>query len=310
MTHFIMMVGIPGSGKSYKASEIYGKMKAEGEEVLLLSSDAIRKELYNNEEDQFHNQQIFKKMHSETLSALKEGVSVIYDATNISLKNRRSILEEIHSVVCLKEAYIMTTSIIDCKKNDMSRKRKVGNEVIEKMAASFQIPFYGEGFDKIHLCGWDDNVIEGNESGFQTVLSMMDNFDQKNIHHKYTLREHCDKSYKLVCQSSSNKILQKSAQLHDIGKIFTGAEKADGNYCYYGHENVGTYNLLNNLNCLNLNNMSDVLECLFYINYHMLPFQWQTEKTKEKYYKIFGEKLYNNLLLLHKCDEEASGTKE
>lgn len=43
----------------------------------------------------------------------------------------------------------------------------------------------------------------------------------------------------------------------------------------------------------------------FYVNYHMLPYSWTTEETKARWRRRFGKKKYNNLLRLHKADEEA-----
>ena len=83
--------------------------------------------------------------------------------------------------------------------------------------------------------------------------------------------------------------------------------------------NYGTYTLLQNLDCLGFNNIHDILECLFFINYHMEPFFWLatdektgkqfiTNKTKGKMIKIYGEEKYEQLLFFNKCDKIASGT--
>lgn len=46
-----------------------------------------------------------------------------------------------------------------------------------------------------------------------------------------------------------------------------------------------------------------LLDCCFLINYHMMPFNWNTEKTKNKWKNIFGEEKYNMLLRFHECDK-------
>ena len=55
-----MMVGVPGSGKSFIAK---------GLNCPIVSSDAIRKELYGSEDDQSHNGEVFNEVHvvSETI---------------------------------------------------------------------------------------------------------------------------------------------------------------------------------------------------------------------------------------------------
>ena len=86
MSKFYMMVGIAGSGKSYIANEIGCK---------IVSSDAIRKELYGSEEDQSHNDRVFNEVHKRIKNSIKNGEDVIYDATNLSRKRRKNFLKEL-----------------------------------------------------------------------------------------------------------------------------------------------------------------------------------------------------------------------
>ena len=48
-----------------------------------------------------------------------------------------------------------------------------------------------------------------------------------------------------------------------------------------------------------------MLDLAFFINYHMLPYQWNTEKSKAKWKNIFGEDKFNRLMLLHEADKAA-----
>ena len=41
------------------------------------------------------------------------------------------------------------------------------------------------------------------------------------------------------------------------------------------------------------------------INLHMKPYTWKEERTKEKYKKLLGEKMYKDLMDLHYCDVNA-----
>ena len=83
---------------------------------------------------------------------------------------------------------------------------------------------------------------------------------------------------------------------------------------YYGHENIGAYMMLvyevANQHCLFVNhNIGDIA---FYINYHMLPFQWKPNntKTETKWAKRFGTKKYHNLWDMHIADLVASKRKD
>jgi len=90
---FTMLVGIPGCGKTSFAEEL------KNETTVHLSSDAIRKELWGDENCQDDHNRVFNLMHERTLYALRNGYDVIYDATNITRKSRRSILEKLPAYV-------------------------------------------------------------------------------------------------------------------------------------------------------------------------------------------------------------------
>ena len=82
MQEFVMLVGLPASGKSTVANEYMGKG------YLIFSSDAIRKELFGDENDQTDNNLVFNTLHNRIRTAMKDGFSVVYDAT----KDRKSVV--------------------------------------------------------------------------------------------------------------------------------------------------------------------------------------------------------------------------
>ena len=86
MSRLIVLVGLPGSGKSTLEQKLKIKYKAE-----IISSDALRKELCGTELDQNHNSEVFAEMQKRTIDLLKSNKSVIYDATNINSKKRKVI---------------------------------------------------------------------------------------------------------------------------------------------------------------------------------------------------------------------------
>ena len=92
MPRLIYMVGIAGSGKSTIAMRIASQME---EEVVLLSFDTIRGEIYGDENYQRNPGRVFDIMHQRTVVALSQGISVIYDATNLSCKRRMNFLKSI-----------------------------------------------------------------------------------------------------------------------------------------------------------------------------------------------------------------------
>ena len=131
-------------------------------------------------------------------------------------------------------------------------------------------------------------------------------------HHKYDLGTHCRKSAEEVEKRTNNPVLYRAALIHDIGKLYTGEPKEDGSgdYRYYSHHNVGTYYLLSNLDLFAFNDWKDTMDVLFYVNFHMAPFFMESDKSKEKWKKIFGKEKFDNLFLFNKCDKIASGREE
>ena len=96
---FLMMVGIAGSGKSTVAlkikEQLLNKKELQGKQIEIISSDNLREELLGDINNQEHNGEIFSEMQKRTLNALKQGKSVIYDATNLNVKDRRGIINAI-----------------------------------------------------------------------------------------------------------------------------------------------------------------------------------------------------------------------
>ena len=101
MAMFIMLVGLPGSGKSTYAE----KMRENGFHIH--SSDSIREELTGDATSQDKNTDVFNELHKRIKDDLKNGISCVYDATNISMKRRKSFLEELEKYDCKKYAYCL-----------------------------------------------------------------------------------------------------------------------------------------------------------------------------------------------------------
>lgn len=307
MNKVILMVGLSGSGKSHKA-----KFLSEKNNAIIISSDDIRKELFNNENDQEHNDIVFSELHKRVRQNLQNGKNSIIDATNLTMKSRRSAITNIKQtkIPCEIMAYVMTKDFENCVRNDFRRERTVGKDVIYQQMKKFQIPFFEEGIDKIILENYSNREAT-TEENFKAIVEGMYDFPQQNRHHKYDLFTHCYKTYELLTQVEANSSLLMAALLHDIGKMETKTKNDNGEYSYYHHANVGTYQLLNEIKLPNdiPNAFAETLNVLFYINYHMLPFDWNEEQTKAKYIEIFGETKFKNLLLLHHCDKIASGVQ-
>lgn len=148
MSKFVMTVGMPASGKSYFAE----REREKG--AVIISSDAIREELYSDVNDQSHNAEVFDVMKKRTIAALRNGDYVIYDATNLNAKRRINFLKELRREVKEFEAIciVFVVPYEECCERNKNRERTVPDYVMERMYKNFQPPFYEEGWDALlHL---------------------------------------------------------------------------------------------------------------------------------------------------------------
>lgn len=298
-----VMVGLQGSGKSTKAKEL-----ANATQSIVLSSDEIRKEY-----PEWDNTKVFNYLYGKMIKLLNNAKNVIIDATNTTIKSRKPIFEALRNVKVKPNvmAYIMTTPIEECKRRVEERNKDKNShfvplEVIDKYLHSYEIPFYEEGFDLIEFDGYQ-SVIKYDEEKANKLFTLMRGFNQNNTNHNHTLDVHCELVKSKIEKNGDDYYMFVAAGFHDIGKVFTQTYKeGDPNAHYYNHDKVGTYYLLSNLEGIVSSTTDEIADILFYINYHMRPFNWNTEKAHNRWKEIFGEEKYNNLLIFNKCDKEGS----
>jgi len=303
----IMLSGIPASGKSTRSMELAEKYNA-----TIFSSDSLRKEFYGDESIQGDNTKLFTELHRRIKESLKDGKNIIYDACNISYKKRMAFLSELKNIPCKKICIIIATPYEICLKNNERRERKVPEHVIDRMYRNFDTAWYYEGWDEIEV-----EYADGAENLYGSPYDFIRNtmyFDQENSHHDLTLGEHCAKTTTYVNQCLENQLgsnssmeLRYAAMLHDNGKPYTKTfvnskgeitEQAH----YYNHERVGSYDsLFYDMPC-------NKLYVATLIRWHMQAYfnrKENEEKLNNKYKKLWGEDLYNSIMLLHKADRAA-----
>lgn len=302
--YFIMMVGLPGSGKSTYAKKLSDKIQ-----ITIYSSDAIREELFGDENYQTDNNEVFETLHKRVKDRLKNKENVVYDATNISSKRRRAFLSELKNIPCYKKCIIMATPFDECCRRNNLRDRNVPMEVIDRMYKNWNTPYWFEGWDDIEI------VNDDKKNYIYEWLCSVDNFCQDNPHHTYSLGEHCRNVGKHVEEMLNGAVLDDKAlvyagYLHDCGKPFTksfinskGEETSTAHY--YQHHCTGAYDSL----FYKYDEYVDPLDVSILINLHMIPYFWERDKeygskTKEKYRKIWGEDLFNRVMVLHEVDKD------
>ena len=297
-----------GSGKSTIAMRIASQMK---EEVVLLSSDTIRGEIYGDENCQRDPGRVFDIMHQRTVAALSQGISVVYDATNLSCKRRMGFLKSIAHIDCEKRCIVVITTPEDIEARMELRERKVPMEVVHKQLCQFQCPNYYEGWDRIDI---DQNSKPKDcRASYEKLWRECDIFHD-NPHHSLSVVGHmmcaADKAVDFAWDAKMDLVQNRwVARIHDIGKGRTKTfTDRDGNPSdvahYYGHQNYGAYYSLI-FDCTDC----DIPERTAIDNACLI--QWHMEHylrkgpALDKFYKMIGPELEARLHILEKADKAA-----
>ena len=282
-----LLCGVPGSGKSTFAKE---QMKYLSNAVHL-SSDSIREELYGDESIQGNPAEVFDLMQKRAVEALNEGKDVLYDATNITRKDRASIIS-----ICPKhariECYVIWAPIEECMKRDSERGRTVGKAVMDKMLKRFQAPYCDEGIDEIHVIRpqeWDSDRY------LHECLEKMD-IPHDNPHHTLSVLEHCKSARDYIFERIWSDELYIAAWLHDCGKPYVKSfTDAKGNPCehahYYQHQCVGAW--------MSYGFFLAYPKVAWLISTHMEPY------FNSKYYRNLPTYFKRDIDILHKADVES-----
>lgn len=304
MPKLIMLIGLPGSGKSTYAKK-YIDNHLEG--TVWCSSDNIRKVLYGDENIQGNPNTVFEHLHNDIEMYLRDGYNVIYDATNVTRKNRRGVINRFKNLAEI-ECHIIWAPYNECIVRDKERARSVGEDVIRKFLYRWQSPNYDEGFTHIELifnCNDEWNRIRYNDI---MITSM--NIPHDNAHHTLNIDEHCAAAesyiYNKYAGTDDVRVLSEAAAFHDVGKPFTKGYKSDKDtgkidYSiahYYQHDNVGAYFVYGFYDdtpfCKQL-----AIEVSWLVSNHMQPY------FNSNYYKQLTGRLRDLVDKLHEADIHA-----
>lgn len=236
---FYMMVGVAGSGKSFIARDLG---------CPIVSSDAIRAELFGSEDDQSHNGEVFNELHKRIKNYLANGQSCVYDATNLSRKRRKNFLKELPEDV-KKIAVVAATEIDVILEQNANRMRHVPEEVIWRMYREMSLPRLDEGWDSIRMIPNPKNKKTLGEYLFDAY-----GVDHDNPHHQLDIFHHMLEASKYASDHAAEKGLDKNlkhlartvALFHDIGKPVVKSRmkpngKEDDHSHFYNHHEVGAY---------------------------------------------------------------------
>ncbi|MBR3864404.1 MAG: AAA family ATPase [Clostridia bacterium] len=308
---FIMLVGLPGSGKSTFTAK-YSEMG-----YKILSSDVVRahfvKQIENGElklpTNTNLNAFVFDNIKMQAISALNEGVSVVFDATNLGRKRRINFRKSLYKINCVKKCILFITPIEECLRRNNLREgyARLPYEAMYKMFCNFECPSYFEGWDEIIPITYD--------IPYEFDFNLIKGFSQDNPHHTLSLDGHINMAYEIAVKNNYSQEVQTALKYHDIGKFYTKkfenfrGEKTEIAH-FYGHEGYSAYLFLTE-HCSNKELTKEQFNKILYItnliNCHMRPLTvWKnSDNAKEKDKRLFGDKFFFDLIDLNNCDRLA-----
>lgn len=326
---FIMTVGLPASGKSSFSKE----MVKDRDDIIYLSSDEIRKEVYGNETVQDHPSYIFELMNKRTIEALRDGKHVIYDATNINKKKRKGLLGQLPKDVEKIVVYFATPYDEVIRRNS-ERERVVPVEVIDRMYKSLQIPLYSEGWDKI-IFEYDDDTLEYdfpkaftdairaevlfNRDGYDVMSFLAQYFNEffevydlphDSKWHSFSVSRHIYHTYLHILENydgEDKELMLWTALVHDIGKhfckTFISRKGEPMKFAQFiGHEYVGSQMAVTFLKKMNFDD--DFIHMVAtLVQFHMYLLNEESNLNKLKGY--VGEDMFEKVKILRDADVSA-----
>lgn len=135
---FIMLMGIPGSGKSTWAEQYVSRIDAS---FTVVSSDAIRTQLTGSIDDQKRNDEVWSIVLNQVVGGLKNGRNIILDATNTRTDLRRTFVRQLPPCIRYLKVFQVSKAIAKIRVakdlNDGVVRSAVSDVVMDRMHASF-----------------------------------------------------------------------------------------------------------------------------------------------------------------------------
>lgn len=177
MSTLVLMMGLPGAGKSTWAKT------SMGDNDIYISRDEIRFSLVAENEEYFSKEtSVFDQFVASINEALAEGLApaVYADATHLSRASRQKLLNRITAPYDRLEIVFINEDIDTCLNRNENRKGTrayVPRGVIRRMAVSLEEPCFREG-------KWNYDVItivstKQRGKGNVTVLTIKPNLERR-----------------------------------------------------------------------------------------------------------------------------------
>lgn len=152
MARLFLLIGLPGSGKSTLARQLI----ATWPQCYLISTDAIRAQLFGDEAIQGPWLQVWREVRSQFQQAATQAPAALYDATNAQRRHRREVIALAREVgFKYITALWLDLPLSLCLQRNQQRLRQVPEEVILHMNRQLTDapPSLQEEFDSLIVLG-------------------------------------------------------------------------------------------------------------------------------------------------------------
>ena len=148
MAKLIMLIGIPGSGKTTYSKDLSKEYNAK-----VISSDKVRQTYIGIDESE-----VFPTVYRLCVEELDNGCNVILDATHITPKVRKRTFDALDQfgIIYEKVAVYIDTPVEECIRRVENRNKNPEElflplEVIESYGKNIIAPTKEEGFEEIYI---------------------------------------------------------------------------------------------------------------------------------------------------------------
>jgi predicted kinase len=148
MTKLLLLIGLPGSGKSTLAKQLL----TECPQMQLISTDAIRGQLFGCQATQGPWPLIWREIETQFQQATTAEIPTIFDATNAQRRHRRDIIELARELGFTHITGLwVKTPVWLCLARNKKRERQVPEDVILRMHRQLRDapPSLEDGLDEI-----------------------------------------------------------------------------------------------------------------------------------------------------------------
>ncbi|RNF39448.1 ATP-binding protein [Planococcus salinus] len=312
-----MLIGLPASGKTTYARRLVHT----DSNWVHLSSDEIAYAKYPKDQP-INHQEVFQELFLKTLTCLKDGKNVIYDATNLASQKRKSFINRIKELHVHVEAIIFITPYDLLKERNNAREswQRVPPYILDRYIRAFQFPRKDENFDECSIITdhtWNQppetkqhsqiirgRLMEGNLS-FNEWMELYNLFedtkpflwlikDSSSLMSAANLNTY--QAYKKMVSAAptphDQEVMAWTILLHQIGKAYVRKNRPMEEDNFYGFEHASTYMAYPILSSLRIPEPL-TWDILLLIDEHIIGRQMKRGKVKRRIGTANYERLVN-----------------